>query len=166
MQYPKIYFQDISGPELDILQRIVLRHKGTIEPSADVASHIITSFPEIDMLPEEVSDEYVRPLEVQINPKLVKVHWLFYPDSYDEIVSRDTIADVESIDSLANLGQSTSVTGSSGVGGSSTGTGGGTLSRASSINPTVWRGKTQWVLATRFLYDCDVFNEWGNEQGM
>lgn len=96
----------------------------------DIATHIIEWNEEVDSLPEELADDYIRIIERKVTPTGgdALVHWWYYPDSYNEWIS---IADVNSEDA-PDLSY-------------------------------IFTTKDKWTVCCRFITDCHLFNEWGNE---
>jgi hypothetical protein len=114
------------------LKSIVISHGGTVVEKPELATHIIRWYDEIDTMPEELTEEFVRPLEVIWEKDMVRVHWMYYPDSYEEMISKEEV-DVDVNETVNQIYGSTSNT------------------------------QKQWNLCCRFITDCDLFNEWGNE---
>ena len=112
------------------LFKIVGEHGGQIVNTEEVATHIIEWNEEVDSLPEELADDYIRIIERKVTPTGgdALVHWWYYPDSYNEWIS---IADVNSEDA-PDLSY-------------------------------IFTTKDKWTVCCRFITDCHLFNEWGNE---
>jgi hypothetical protein len=112
------------------LKRIVKQHGGSIVGTVDGASHVIDWDEEVDSLPTELSEEFVRTLEVRPSEEggRALVHWFYHPDSYDEWIPSDHVDVSEPPDTVSELN----------------------LNR-------------QWHVCCRFVIDCNIFNEWGNE---
>lgn len=72
------------------LAETVKKHGGLVVDSIEGASHIIEPDDVIDSLSGKNSDGYLRIVsEVSSeNTSEVEIHWIFYPDSYDEIIDR------------------------------------------------------------------------------
>ena len=112
------------------LFKIVGEHGGQISNSEEGATHIIEWNDEIDNLPEELTEDYIRILERKQTPTGgdALVHWWYYPDSYNEWIN---IADVNSEDP-PDLSY-------------------------------IFTKRDKWTVCCRFITDCSIFNEWGNE---
>jgi SWI/SNF related-matrix-associated actin-dependent regulator of chromatin subfamily C len=94
-------------------------------------------------LPEELPEEYVRALDLRPLEKggLALVHWYYYPDSYDEWISSQ---DVDAVDPPDIYPQRENMSGA-------------VQPRSDTLRSRPWR------LCCRFVRDCELFNEWGNE---
>ena len=101
--------------------------------SIESASHVIEPDDVIDSLSGENTDGYLRIVSALSTSSSSKagVHWIFYPDSYDEFIDLAYI-DGDSSNNLHKL--------------------------ANDSNE-----KKTWRVCPRFILDCDLFNEWGNE---
>jgi hypothetical protein len=97
------------------------------------ASHVVDLDEEIDSLPTEMAEEYVRTLEVrgQGPEGTALVHWYYMPDSYDEWIPSEHVDGTEPPDTVP-------LAADRGVG-------------------------RPWRVCCRFVLDCELFNEWGNE---
>lgn len=125
-----MFLRDVPIESVVLLKKIIVSHGGSISENIDTATHVVDWYEDVDSLPEEITEEFVRPLELQKDGR-VRVHWLYHPDSYDEIIPREEV-DVE--DSVGQLCGAISVP-----------------------------KKEKWHVACRFITDCEMFNEWGNE---
>ena len=142
-----MFFGSVPDGKLEELRRIVTSHGGTVVGSAAEASHIVDWDDEVDSMPADLSEEFVRTLEVRRNPLAATaqplhadteaptsavdsktsrgtalVHWWYHPDSYDEWIPADDIDDTEMPDTIPH----------------------------SSNRPI----DTTWHVCCRFIYDC------------
>ena len=127
---PTVYLRDVPTENVALFKKIVVSHGGSVSESIDSATHVVDWYDDVDSLPEQITEEFVRPLELEKDGR-VRVHWLYHPDSYDEVIPREEV-DVE--DSVGQLC--------------------GAISTPK---------KDKWHVACRFITDCELFNEWGNE---
>ena len=133
LKRPIIYLGNIPSTRKAELQRIVKGHGGSIVTTPEAASHIVDWDEEIDSLPTEMTEEYVRTLEVRSREvgSTALVHWYYFPDSYDEWIPSEHVDGSEPPDT---------------------------------IPPAADRGVGRpWRVCCRFILDCELFNEWGNE---
>lgn len=96
------------------------------------ATHVIDWNEETDKnLQENVDNSrFVNFLTVETANDFARLHWSYYPDRYDEIVSSNNpIFD----------------------------------SNDSNIIISGYSKKERYYVSCRFLFDCELFNEWGNE---
>ena len=134
LKRPCVYLKSVHDSDMHQLESIVTSHGGTLALSEEAASHVIEYNSEVDTLPEE-TDEFVRPVEL-LGPTQVRVHWFYFPDSYDDIIPREEV-DIDNPDTLSQML--------------------GLRNHAPADVPKKWR------LCCRFIKDCELFNEWGNE---
>ena len=86
--WPSVYFSDeISAKDKRKYEKIVTTFKGKIARSeADATYVVVPNSPEVVALKDDEEEEdaegYLRALRIHSN--LVRVHWWYYPDSYDE----------------------------------------------------------------------------------
>ena len=115
------------------LTETVKKHGGLIVDGIEGASHVIEPDDVIDSLCGENNDGYLRIVSELSSESSSKtgIHWIFYPDSYDEFID---LADIDG-DSSNCLQQQAN----------------------KSDEKKIWR------VCPRFITDCDLFNEWGNE---
>ena len=138
------------------LSNVVTEHAGEIVSSEAEATHIVNWNEEIDSLPEGITEDFIRILEVRGNscgatvtapdsdeanptdlptcqPKVQKalVHWWYYPDSYNEWLPGVEL-DANEPPDLAAL-------------------------------QTPSGRRKRYFVCCRFVTDCALFNEWGNE---
>lgn len=139
-----IFLNKVPLTLMDKLQSIITSHGAICVQSAENATHLVDWDEEVDTLPEELTEEYIRTLELRSMPMdtvsgdnnvqcLALVHWYYYPDSYDEWISA---ADVD----LSELPEA--------------------LAHPTPIIPTTSK---QYHVCCRFILDVSIFNEWGNE---
>ena len=130
LKKPIIFFNKVPVKLINKLFKIVGEHGGQIVNTEDSATHIIEWNDEVDSLPEELADDYIRIIERKVTPTGgdALVHWWYYPDSYNEWIS---ITDVNSEDA-PDLSY-------------------------------IFTTKEKWIVCCRFITDCHLFNEWGNE---
>lgn len=127
---PNVFLRDVPNEGVELLKKIIVSHGGVLSNSIDSATHVVDWYEDVDSLPAQITEEFVRPLELQKDGR-VRVHWLYHPDSYDEVIPREEV-DVD--DSVGQLCGSITVP-----------------------------KKSKWHVACRFITDCEIFNEWGNE---
>ena len=115
------------------LQKIIKGHGGTVVDAVELASHVVDWDEEIDSLPTEMAEEYVRTLEVRSQEVggTALVHWYYFPDSYDEWIPSEHVDSTEPPDTVPQATDR-------GIG-------------------------RPWRVCVRYVLDCDMFNEWGNE---
>ena len=130
---PKVFIGRVPGNVIPNLISIVGQHGGSIVDSIAEATHVVDWDEEVDTLPSEPTEEFVRTLEVRPSEESGKslVHWYYHPDSYDEWIPSDHVDGSEVPD---------------------------TVPQSSELNTD-----RQWHVCCRFIMDCEVFNEWGNE---
>lgn len=128
-----MFFGRVPGNIINKLRKIVLSHGGFIIDDITTASHVIDWDDEVDSLPSELTEEFVRTLEVRPceDGGTALVHWFYHPDSYDEWIPSDHVDGSEPPD---------------------------TVPQPSDINTD-----RQWHVCCRYIMDCEIFNEWGNE---
>jgi len=79
---PCVFFSpEIDKRASEELKKIVQKHKGLVVSSPSTATHIVINDPPPDPH-ESMESEYCRALERKKG--LARVHWWYYPDSYDE----------------------------------------------------------------------------------
>jgi SWI/SNF related-matrix-associated actin-dependent regulator of chromatin subfamily C len=144
LRRPIVFLQKVPPNVTQSLTAIVLKHGGFISGSADNATHVIEWDDEVDNLPEDLAEEYVRTLDLRPleNGGVALVHWYYYPDSYDEWISAQDVDAVDPPDIFPVKGNT----------------------------PPVYHNRVDvlsrqqpWKLCCRFIRDCELFNEWGNE---
>lgn len=80
-----MFFSDsLSKSVIKELSAIVTSYCGSVTSNVSEASHVIDYDPEVDVLPERLTEEFIRPLE--IHGSTAVIHWWYYPDSYDECI--------------------------------------------------------------------------------
>ena len=133
LRRPQVFIGKVPDHAIPNLISIVQQHGGSITDDAVEASHIVDWDEEVDSLPSEPTEEFVRTLEVRPSEDNGKslVHWYYHPDSYDEWIPSDHVDGSEPPD---------------------------TVPQSSELNID-----RQWHVCCRFVMDCEVFNEWGNE---
>ena len=111
----------------------MLSHGGLIIDDVTSASHVIDWDDEVDSLPSELTEEFVRTLEVRPSEDggTALVHWFYHPDSYDEWIPSDHVDGSEPPDTVPQ--------------------------------PSDMNTDRQWHVCCRYIMDCEIFNEWGNE---
>lgn len=134
IRYPKVYLANVPQGSITAYKSIITSHGGAVVEAPDSATHIVNWNEEIDTLPQLLTEEYVRPLEVikSTEDGMVRVHWLYHPDSYEEIIPKAEV-DVDVSETISSL--------------------------YGSGSPT----EKVWNVCLRFITDCEIFNEWGNE---
>lgn len=133
LRRPKIYIGKVPGYIVADLKRITTQNGGSLMDSINEASHVVDWDEEVDSLPSDLTEEFVRTLEVRPSEEggTALVHWFYHPDSYDEWIPSDHIDGSEPPD---------------------------TVPQESGIN-----NNRKWHVCCRFIMDCEIFNEWGNE---
>lgn len=77
------------------LEDIVNTHDGVIVSNESEATHIVEFHPELDDDEnggKDDDEDYCRTLEFDQDKSMARVHWWFYPDSYDEWISADRVS--------------------------------------------------------------------------
>ncbi|XP_066934633.1 SWI/SNF complex subunit SMARCC1-like [Clytia hemisphaerica] len=83
LQLPKVFLNpDIESKQISKMKEIIKRHMGVIVDDKDKATHIVTTGPPPNQQPDE---DWIRPILKK--DKQVLVHWWYYPDSYDSLIS-------------------------------------------------------------------------------
>ena len=133
LRRPQVYVGKVPEHAIPNLISIVQQHGGMIVDNMVEASHIVDWDEEVDTLPSELTEEFVRTLEVRPSEDSGKslVHWYYHPDSYDEWIPSDHVDGSDPPD---------------------------TVPQSSELNVD-----RQWHVCCRFVMDCEAFNEWGNE---
>ena len=133
LRRPQVYVGKVPEHAIPNLISIVQQHGGMIVDNVVEASHVVDWDEEVDTLPSELTEEFVRTLEVRPSEDSGKslVHWYYHPDSYDEWIPSDHVDGSDPPD---------------------------TVPQSSEINLD-----RQWHVCCRFVMDCEAFNEWGNE---
>ncbi len=129
-----VFLNKVPVGQINRLSKIVLEHGGRIVSTEDKATHIVDWNDEIDA--NSISEDINRLVKVVSNAEgggivSVHVHWLYAPDSYDEIFS----VEIDNLNEMADI-QSLF---------------------------TNYSLKTKYYVSCRFILDCEIFNEWGNE---
>lgn len=103
LKRPKVFINNV--PDIDSIRDKVISHKGIIVSSIEEASHIIDWDEEVDNLPSELANEYIRTLDLRPNAHsgIAFVHWWYHPDSYDEWIPSDDVDESEPPDLISNV---------------------------------------------------------------
>jgi SWI/SNF related-matrix-associated actin-dependent regulator of chromatin subfamily C len=133
LRRPEVYIGKVPGYIIADLKRIVTQNGGLVTDSINEASHVVDWDEEVDSLPSELSEEFIRTLEVRPSEVggTALVHWFYHPDSYDEWIPSDHVDGSEPPD---------------------------TVPQENGMNKN-----RKWHVCCRFIMDCEIFNEWGNE---
>lgn len=133
LRRPQVYIGRVPGNVTQIMKKIIIEHGGAIMEDMTSATHVVDWDEEVDSLPSELTEEFVRTLEVRPSEDsgTALVHWFYHPDSYDEWIPSDHVDGSEPPDTVPQASE-----------------------------PNVVR---QWHVCCRFVMDCEIFNEWGNE---
>ena len=127
---PKIFLNKVPSSIEENLRKIVIEHSGCIVDTLNMATHVVDWDDEVDNLPAELSEEFIRTIDFrpELDGGIALVHWWYYPDCYDEWIPAQDVKDNDPPD----------------------------------INPLIEKDK-KWRVCCRYIYDCQMFNEWGNE---
>lgn len=91
---PKIFIgATVPSTIVSELKVIATRHKAEIVKYDRLATHIIEWDDEVDNLPAELPEEFLRPVEFNYQDGLAKVHWWYHPDSFDESIPSNEVDD-------------------------------------------------------------------------
>lgn len=133
LRRPQVYIGRVPGNVTQMMKKIIIEHGGVIMEDIASATHVVDWDEEVDSLPSELTEEFVRTLEVRPSEDsgTALVHWFYHPDSYDEWIPSDHVDGSEPPDTVPQASE-----------------------------PNVVR---QWHVCCRFVMDCEIFNEWGNE---
>lgn len=133
LRRPQVYIGRVPSNVTQVMRKIIIDHGGAIMEDIASATHVVDWDEEVDSLPSELTEEFVRTLEVRPSEDsgTALVHWFYHPDSYDEWIPSDHVDGSEPPD---------------------------TVPQASELNVD-----RQWHVCCRFVMDCEIFNEWGNE---
>ena len=163
------FIGEVDAEQIPKISQQIITHGGFIVDTIWEASHVLKRDHEIDMLTSITDNNFIRLLSSSNNDNKEKgmdiekesptanqslVHWIYYPDSYDEYVDSENIIhcanktdtdthNVEKILTSENKEHDTMVTAKSEVLPSST---------------------KKWYVNRQFVTTCDIFNEWGNEK--
>lgn len=133
LRRPKVFMSRVPAHLNIKLKKVVKEHGGFCVDYAIDATHIVEWDEEVDSLPSELTEEFVRTIEIR--PREVAgtalVHWFYFPDSYDEWIPSDHVDGSEPPDTVPQASDLTII--------------------------------KQWRVCCRFIMDCKIFNEWGNE---
>ena len=132
----------IADDKIPRLTEIILKYGGSISANFDDATHILEWDDDIDALPSTLVDRYVliksQKYPEQLNTgdgkEIVKeeklpIHWIFRPDSHDEIIDS---ADIDGTENPILI-------------------------------PLIRANQNQRIVCCRYIYDCEIYKEWGNE---
>ena len=130
---PRVFIGRVPAFVASQMKTLILKHGGSIAETVSVASHVVDWDEEVDSLPSELTEEFVRTLEVRPTEDsgTALVHWFYHPDSYDEWIPSDHVDGSEPPDTVPQ--------------------------------PYELHVDRQWHVCCRFVMDCEIFNEWGNE---
>lgn len=87
LKWPKIFLKNVPVRLINSMSEIVSRHRGQMVTTEDEATHVVDWIEEIDGLGEEVTEDFVRVLDLGHDTdgeERARVHWWYYPDSYDQ----------------------------------------------------------------------------------
>jgi len=99
---PRVFFNpDIPAPVLKEVRDIAIAHSAVIVTKASEATHRVFFDSEVDTKARDDGEDYMRPLEIRPAPicgatdektgmlksGLARVHWWYYPDSYDQWIN-------------------------------------------------------------------------------
>jgi hypothetical protein len=157
---PVVFFNKVPVKSLNKLFRIVTDHGGKIVNSIEAATHVIEWNEEVDTMPEILTDDFIRILEkktalsndnngddpwfINREDQLALVHWWYHPDCYNEWISTAEIDSTDPPDVSSYWMTST-----------------GRRGETEGDGERILR---KWApLSCRFITDCELFNEWGNE---
>ena len=132
----------IANDKIPRLTEIILKYGGSISATFDDATHILEWDDDIDTLPSTLVDRFVL-IKSQKHPEqlntgdgkeIVKeeklpIHWIFRPDSHDEIIDS---ADIDGTENPILI-------------------------------PLIRVNQNQRIVCCRFIDDCEIYKEWGNE---
>jgi hypothetical protein len=92
-------------PDVDSIRVKVLSHKGIIVSRIEEATHIVDWDEEVDSLPSELTNEYIRTLDLRPNSHggIAFIHWWYHPESYDEWIPSDDVDESEPPDLISNV---------------------------------------------------------------
>ena len=130
---PRVFIGRVPTSVALQMKTIIVKHGGSLTEDISMASHVVDWDEEVDSLPSELTEEFVRTLEVRPTEDTgtALVHWFYHPDSYDEWIPSDHVDGSEPPD---------------------------TVPQARELHVD-----RQWHVCCRFVMDCEIFNEWGNE---
>jgi hypothetical protein len=137
---PIFFVNRVPVNQINKLSKVILEHGGRIVGNEEKATHIIDWYDEMDN--NNVSLETIRAVKITTghlsetsSPRnFVQVHWVGFPDSYDEILPGSEIDQClpdTTVDAQTLYAQFTT--------------------------------RSKFFVTARFVSDCDLFNEWGNE---
>ena len=198
LKRPIVYFnKNIPSKDRNYYKKIITTHGGNITESPEHATMVVEWNETIDqyllLSPELQSqeEEFIRPLEICWDTNKALVHWYYYPDSYDEYISRDEV-DIDVNETFNNMaktgtsilhggiipsniqsqlqGRSQATTATSGMSRNPSGVGLNDIANtsASASNDTntttnVTPPPAVMNVCCRFVMDLEKFNEWCNE---
>ena len=141
LQRPIIFLGKIPEELIGSLRTTAFQHGGLLCGSPELATHIVDWDEEVDTLPDDLTEEYVRTLELRPleNGGVARVHWYYFPDCYDEWISSQDVDAVDPPDCYQH--------------------------HSIADKDTDFSDKLHqpWRVCCRFIRDCGTFNEWGNE---
>lgn len=97
---PRIFFNSVTSSLKTSLGKIVASHGGEVVHDVSLATHIIDWNPEVDSLPKDLDEDYIRVLDTKHEggKNEILVHWWYYPDSYDQWIASEEVDDAEPVD--------------------------------------------------------------------
>jgi hypothetical protein len=136
LQRHRVFFSKVALDVIPGLTQIVENHGGSVVKTDIEASHIIMSDEVIDSLPSELPEDYLRVVDnTEAGAGVVEKTRVHFMFHPD---SYDD--DIHTQDIEGNIGAEVS-------------------SRKSGSGADT----QQWKVCVRFIRDCEIFNEWGNE---
>eukprot|EP00898_Chlorokybus_atmophyticus_P002178 jgi/Chlat1/2961/Chrsp2S00363 len=144
LKYPKVFISDlVPAASIDILKATVVECGGSVASTEDEAGVSHALYPDAPApAGEDQNEAWCRTIEVRGDE--VKVHWWYYPDSYDEwmdeVASMWVEITIEAVDDHERL--------------------------SDDVNGDIEEEEPRkgfWQLHVKWLRDTKVFNEWMNE---
>lgn len=136
LQRHRVFFSKVALDLIPELTQIVERHGGSVVETDIEASHIIMSDELIDSLPSELPEDYLRVVDgAEARVEVLEKTRVHWIFHPD---SYDDDIDTQSIDGDISAEQNSR--------------------KSRSVGDS-----QQWRVCVRFIRDCEIFNEWGNE---
>lgn len=136
LQRHKVFFSNVALDVIPELAQIVIKHGGSVVETAIEASHIIMSDKIIDSLPSELPEDYLCVVDsTEAGAEVLEKTRVHWIFHPD---SYDDDIHTQEID--------------------------GDISAELNIRKSrVGADTQQWKVCVRYIRDCEIFNEWGNE---